>query len=110
MSEEEFWLVASAVDVVVNLRYPASGETSGIGVRLMGIGKPVLTSDGEGLGVAVGLGEEEGLLATMRLLAEGPAGVRDYGLALRERVGRENSLERVAAGYLSVLRGEQQRG
>ncbi|MCX6586981.1 MAG: hypothetical protein NTX13_10445 [Acidobacteria bacterium] len=110
MSEEEFWLVASAVDVVVNLRYPASGETSGIGVRLMGIGKPVLTSDGEGLGVAVGLGEEEGLLATMRLLAEGPAGVRDYGLALRERVGRENSLERVAAGYLSVLRGEQQLG
>ena len=103
-------LIGAAVDVVVNLRYPASGETSGIGVRLMGIGKPVLTSDGEGLGVPVGLGEEEGLLATMRLLAEGPARVRDYGLVLRERVRRENSLERVAAGYLSVLRGEQQRG
>jgi hypothetical protein len=104
MGEEEFWLVASAVDVVVNLRYPASGETSGIGVRLMGIGRPVLTSDGEGLGVPVGLGEEEGLLATMRLLAAAPARTRDYGLVLRERVGRENSLARVAAGYEAVLR------
>jgi hypothetical protein len=76
----------------------------------MGIGKPVVTSDGEGLGVPVGLGEEEGLLATMRLLTEEPARVRDYGLVLRERVGRENSLQRVAAGYLSVLRGEKPRG
>jgi hypothetical protein len=50
------------------------------------------------------LGEEEGLLATMRLLAEQPARVRDYGLVLRARVGRENSLERVAAGYETVLR------
>jgi hypothetical protein len=56
------------------------------------------------------LGEEEGLLATMRLLTEEPARVRDYGLVLRERVGRENSLQRVAAGYLSVLRGEKPRG
>jgi glycosyltransferase involved in cell wall biosynthesis len=105
MSEAEFWLVGSAVDVVVNLRYPASGETSGIGLRMMGIGKPVLTSDGDGLAVPVGLGEEEALLETMRALAARPGQTRDYGLVVRERVRRENSLERVAASYQEVLAG-----
>ncbi len=44
--EEEFWLMASAVDACISLRYPAAGETSGIAVRLMGIGKPVLLTAG----------------------------------------------------------------
>jgi hypothetical protein len=35
------------VDACINLRYPAAGETSGIAIRLMGIGKPVLLTDGE---------------------------------------------------------------
>ena len=34
-----------AVDACINLRYPAAGETSGIAIRLMGIGKPVLMTD-----------------------------------------------------------------
>jgi hypothetical protein len=41
----DFWLAASAVDACINLRYPAAGETSGIAIRLMGIGKPVLVTD-----------------------------------------------------------------
>lgn len=105
MTEAEFWLVGSAVDVVVNLRYPASGETSGIALRMMGIGKPVLTSDDDGLPVPAGVGEEEALLATMRLLAEWPAQARDLGLVLRNRVLQRHGLERVAEGYLGVLRG-----
>jgi glycosyltransferase involved in cell wall biosynthesis len=44
--EREFWLAATAVDACINLRYPAAGETSGIAVRLMGMGKPVLLTDG----------------------------------------------------------------
>jgi len=47
LEDREFWLAASAVDACVNLRYPAAGETSGIAIRLMGIGKPVLLTDGE---------------------------------------------------------------
>lgn len=46
MKESEFWLAARAVDACINLRYPPAGETSGIAVRLMGIGKPVLLTDG----------------------------------------------------------------
>src|SRR5213078_2695611 len=47
LSESDFWLAVSAIDACINLRYPAAGETSGIAVRMMGIGKPVLITDGE---------------------------------------------------------------
>ncbi len=42
--EADFWHNAQSVDACVNLRYPAAGETSGIAIRLMGIGKPVLVT------------------------------------------------------------------
>ena len=47
LPEREFWRAAQAVDACINLRYPAAGETSGIAIRLMGIGRPVLVTDGE---------------------------------------------------------------
>lgn len=47
LSESDFWLAACAVDACINLRYPAAGETSGIAIRLMGVGKPVLLTDAE---------------------------------------------------------------
>ena len=46
LAEREFWLAARAVDACINLRYPAAGESSGIAVRMMGIGKPVLLTEG----------------------------------------------------------------
>jgi glycosyltransferase involved in cell wall biosynthesis len=46
LDEPGFWMAASAVDACINLRDPAAGETSGIAIRLMGIGKPVLVSAG----------------------------------------------------------------
>jgi glycosyltransferase involved in cell wall biosynthesis len=42
LPEREFWLAAAAVDACINLRDPSAGETSGIAIRLMGLGKPVL--------------------------------------------------------------------
>src|SRR5262249_44909083 len=45
LAERDFWLAAGAVDACINLRYPAAGETSGIAIRLMGLGKPVLMTD-----------------------------------------------------------------
>jgi glycosyltransferase involved in cell wall biosynthesis len=45
LPEREFWNAAGAVDACINLRYPAAGETSGIAIRLMGIGKPVMVTD-----------------------------------------------------------------
>src|SRR6185437_9897437 len=46
LADREFWSHAASVDACVNLRYPAAGETSGIAIRLMGLGKPVVLSRG----------------------------------------------------------------
>jgi hypothetical protein len=73
----DFWLASSAVDACINLRYPAAGETSGITIRLMGIGKPVLVTDSlecsrfpedAVIRVAPGLGERQSLCEHVVLL------------------------------------------
>ena len=43
---DRFWQLAAMLDVCINLRYPAAGETSAIGSSLMGIGKPVMFTTG----------------------------------------------------------------
>jgi glycosyltransferase involved in cell wall biosynthesis len=77
LSERDFWTAAQAVDACVNLRYPAAGETSGIAIRLMGIGKPVLVTEGEEcarfpedacLRIAPGAAERDSLLQHLILL------------------------------------------
>src|SRR6185503_20500993 len=45
VSEDDFFRYLKAVDVVVNLRYPTAGETSGTLIRSLGAGKPVIVSD-----------------------------------------------------------------
>ena len=42
-----FWKLAALTDICVNLRYPSVGETSGIAMKLMAAGKPVLVTEGE---------------------------------------------------------------
>jgi glycosyltransferase involved in cell wall biosynthesis len=77
LSESDFWHAASAIDACINLRYPAAGETSGIATRMMGIGKPVLVTDGEECArfpedacvrIPSGLAERESLRHHMTLL------------------------------------------
>jgi len=77
LPDADFWLAASAVDACINLRYPGAGETSGITIRLMGIGKPVLVTDspecagfpeGAVVRIAPGWSERESLVAHMVLL------------------------------------------
>ena len=45
LTVREFWLATASVDACINLRYPAAGETSGVAIRLMGLGKPTLVTD-----------------------------------------------------------------
>lgn len=112
LAEREFWLYASAVDACINLRYPPAGETSGIAIRLMGIGKPVLLSGGpevlrypEAACVKLdpGSGEQEALEAVMLWLAKSPSDARDIGRRAREYIRHHHAGERVAAMYWSVL-------
>src|SRR5690348_7558562 len=43
--EEGLWSLMAACDVLVNLRYPTMGETSGSVIRALSLGKPLVVSD-----------------------------------------------------------------
>ena len=47
LPEPDFWQYAAAADLCVNLRFPTACESSGIAIRMMGIGKPVVFTSGE---------------------------------------------------------------
>lgn len=114
LNERDFWLCASAVDACVNLRYPMAGETSGISMRLMGIGKPVIVSAGEetsrfpeaaSLRVDSGETEEEMLAQYLVWLARHPDEARAIGHRAAEFIRAQHAPEQVARLYWDVLSG-----
>lgn len=111
--ERDFWLHAAAVDACVNLRYPTAGETSGITIRLMGIGKPVLVTagceisrfpDAACLRVDAGPSEEELLAAYMLWLAKFPNDARAIGERAAAYIREFHSPERIASLYWQAIR------
>jgi glycosyltransferase involved in cell wall biosynthesis len=112
MSDEEFWRAAHAVDACVNLRHPAGGETSGITVRLMGIGKPVMaTAGGENaaypeevcLRVPAGVAEPDALAEYMIWLARFPLDAGRIGRRAAEWIASQHAQGTVAARYWELL-------
>lgn len=112
LEEREFWLAASAVDACVNLRYPATGETSGISIRLMGIGKPVLMTDSEGCSsfpedacvrIPPGLAERESLLEHMILVTSMTRVAEAVGLRGAAHIQQHHRVEAVSKRYWEVL-------
>lgn len=112
LSESEFWLHAAAVDVCINLRYPSAGETSGIGIRLMGLGKPMIVTAGPEVSrfpantvipIDAGLAEEEMLLCAMQTLATSPIAARHLGQAARTFITTHHSPQLAVQGLLSAL-------
>ncbi len=112
LPDSEFWLFASLTDACVNLRYPPAGETSGIAMRFMGIGKPVLLSNGlevsripETACVRIDTGpDEEAMLASvMCWLAGAPPDAREIGARAAKHIAENHQIGRVAAQYWDVL-------
>lgn len=112
LPEREFWSAAAATDACINLRYPAAGESSGIAVRLMGLGKPVLLSVGPEyaafpqtacLRVETGPAEGDSLLAHLLLLTSVPGVARDIGSQAAAHILRHHAVDRAAARYWKVL-------
>jgi glycosyltransferase involved in cell wall biosynthesis len=111
--DSAWWRHAAAVDACINLRFPAAGETSGIAVRLMGIGKPVIVSAGvetsrfpEATCIRVETGEaEEDMLADVLCwLARHREDAQLIGARAAEYVGRVHALDSVAGLYRKYLR------
>jgi glycosyltransferase involved in cell wall biosynthesis len=112
LEEHEFWQAASAVDACINLRYPAAGETSGIAIRLMGIGKPTLVTCGEEyarypedacLRVAAGMGERESLWEHLILLTSISGAASVIGQRGAAHIQACHSVEQAAGAYWELL-------
>jgi glycosyltransferase involved in cell wall biosynthesis len=113
LSEPDFWRYAAAVDLCVNLRYPTAAETSGIAIRLMGIGKPVVFSSGAEvsripehacLRVETGPAEEDMLADYITWLARDREAAEEIGRRASAHVQEHHALETVAEQYWEVLK------
>jgi glycosyltransferase involved in cell wall biosynthesis len=112
LPESQFWLAAAACDACINLRDPAAGETSGIAVRLMGIGKAVLLTDGGESArfpetacfrIAPGVAETASLTDHSMVAASLPQTTREIGRRAAGHVHSFHSLDRVADIYWETL-------
>ena len=110
MPEERLWSLMAACDVLVNLRYPTMGETSGSVIRALSLGKPLLVSDvgwfrelpdDVVLKVPVDEYEVATLAAALELAADHGAAARRGGA--RRTSTREHDLGRVADAYVAAL-------
>jgi glycosyltransferase involved in cell wall biosynthesis len=113
LTESEFWLASGAVDAGINLRYPAAGETSGIAIRLMGLGKPVMMTDSPECArfpedacvrIPSGLAERDSLEQYMTLLASMPQFAAAMGERAAAHIRTHHAVEKVAGLYWEVLR------
>lgn len=112
LANREFWLAACAVNSCINLRYPCAGETSGITIRLMGIGKPVLLTDSEETApfpedacvrIPQGPAEGDSLARHMVLLLSGKGIEGEIGRRAADHIRIQHSLDRVARLYWDTL-------
>ncbi|HEY4348233.1 MAG TPA: glycosyltransferase family 4 protein [Gaiellaceae bacterium] len=109
VSEQRFWELMAACDVLVNLRSPTMGETSGSVIRGLSLGKPMLVSDlgwfaelpdGVALRIPVDEYEVPTIAAALELAADHAA---DLGAAGQEYVRRDHDLAQVADAYTAAL-------
>jgi glycosyltransferase involved in cell wall biosynthesis len=107
--EDRLWSLMAACDVLVNLRHPTMGETSGSVIRSLSLGRAVVVSDVGWFaelpdGVALRVPVDEYEVATLHAALEVAA---DHGAALgaaaRDYVEREHALDRTADGYAAAL-------
>ncbi|MCZ2146461.1 MAG: glycosyltransferase [Bryobacterales bacterium] len=112
LAERDFWNHARAADCCLNLRYPSCGETSGIAIRLMSLGKPVMVSrgeeysahpDGSYLPIAAGPSEEAQLEEWMVTLAREPGLGRDIGALAKRHIEREHAAGEVGRRLAAML-------
>ena len=109
---EDFVGFLGASDIVLNLRFPTVGESSGTLLRALGLGKAVLVSDVGAfrelpddvcLKVPPGVDEEDLAFEYMNLLASRPEVARELGARAKDYVARECNWGSVALRYARFL-------
>src|SRR5262249_55632635 len=111
-TERDFFRYLKAVDVVVNLRYPTAGETSGTLIRALGAGLPTVVTDFAQfagvpdvvcLKVSGAENEERDLYFRLRALAHRPTLREPLSRRSAEWVRGECEISRSAARYLDFI-------
>jgi len=109
---DRFYLYMLASDVVLNLRFPSTGELSGTLIRTLGMGKPVLVSNTGPFAefpeytvarIDLGPPEVKEIAATLELFEKRPALRQAMGRFAKEHVEGTYSLRAEAAAYLAFL-------
>ena len=109
---DRFYMYMLACDVVVNLRFPSTGELSGTLIRTLGMGKPVLVSNTGPFAefpehtvafIDLGLPEVAAIAGTLRLFHERPELRAAMGRFAREHVESYYKLEDEADAYMAFL-------
>ncbi len=112
LEEREFWLAARAVDACINLRYPSAGESSGIAIRLMGVGKPVLVTEGAEnarfpedacIQIPAGPAEPDSLYHHLILLPSLPMLAASLGERAAAAIATSHGIQQVGERYWNLL-------
>jgi glycosyltransferase involved in cell wall biosynthesis len=112
VDESRLWALMAGSDVLVNLRHPTMGETSGSVVRALSLGKPSVVSDvgwfselPDEVALKVPAGDDEvpTLTAALELLVTREDVRAALGDAAAELARREHDVERVADLYAAAL-------
>lgn len=109
---EDFEGYLGACDIILNLRFPTVGESSGTLLRALGLGRAVLVSDIGSfqelpddicLKVPVDAAEEDLIFEYLNLLVSRPEVARELGARARAYVQSECNWDRGAERYASFL-------
>ena len=112
VDEERLWSLLAASDVIVSLRHPTMGETSGVVMRALSLGRPLVVSDvgwfadlpdEVAIKVPVDGNEVEALASALESLAREPERREAMSAAARALAEGEHELERVAEAYTAAL-------
>ena len=112
LDENRLWQLLADCDVCVSLRSPTMGETSGMVLRALSLGKPLVVSDvgwfaelPDSVAVKVPVGELEvdTLAAVLQRLAEDDPTRREMGEAAAAHAREEHGLDHVADLYVAAL-------
>jgi glycosyltransferase involved in cell wall biosynthesis len=112
VDEPRLWALIARCDVCVNLRYPTMGETSGMAVRALRLGRPLVVSDvgwfaelpdDAVVKVAPDEHEAERLAAALELLLEREDARTALGTEARRYAEREHDVGRSADLYAAAL-------
>ncbi|HET9460647.1 MAG TPA: glycosyltransferase family 4 protein [Gaiellaceae bacterium] len=112
VDELRLWRLMAGSDILVNLRHPTMGETSGSVIRGLSLGKPIVVSDvgwfaelpGDvALKIAPDELEADTLTAALELLATRRDVRETMGTAARELARRDHDVGRVAELYSAAL-------